>query len=233
MTSDPTSSHVIHQTVFHQIYSHTKSKWHKSRQVKTQRREGEKKKIKTKKKNQTVDWRDGEMIDFLGLCSYPDTLSLLYNHNSSHRHIGRVICVRISRQIRWCWITASNHTRLPQHQIVSPFYLWITWSVNYVSEHTDLQMIWWPLCWKDIMIIPKCYLWFYKHIHIFPCHHCLYDVTKNNLAVSYMNNHFVQTQLHVKFVSSIHERWKKFKPHKHTHVHYSLDVIQFKIHRCT
>lgn len=93
------------------------------------------------------------MIDFLGLCSYPDTLSLLYNHNSSHRHIGRVICVRISRQIRWCWITASNHTRLPQHQIVSPFYLWIMWSVNYVSEHTDLQMIWWPLCWKDIMII--------------------------------------------------------------------------------
>lgn len=145
---------------------------------------GRKKKIKTKKKNQTVDWRDGEMINFLGLCSYPDTLSLLYNHNSSHRHIGRVICVRISRQIRWCWNTASNHTRLPQHQIVSPFYLWITWSVNYVSEHTDLQMIWWPLCWKDIMIIPKCYLWFYKHIQIFPCHDCPYDVTKNNLPVS-------------------------------------------------
>lgn len=49
-TADPTSSHVIHQTVFHQIYSHTKSKWHKSRQVKTQRREGEKKKNKDEKK---------------------------------------------------------------------------------------------------------------------------------------------------------------------------------------
>lgn len=94
-----------------------------------------KKKIKKKKKkNQTVDWRDGEMIDFLGLCSYPDTLSLPYNHNSSHRHIGRAICVRISRQIRWCWITASNHTTLPQHQIVSPFYLWITWASTQIYK---------------------------------------------------------------------------------------------------
>lgn len=48
----PYITHVIHQTVFHQIYSHTKSKWHKSRQVKTQRREGEKKKKnKDEKKN--------------------------------------------------------------------------------------------------------------------------------------------------------------------------------------
>lgn len=135
-----------HQTLHHpKLYIkqffiksfHTKSKWHKSRQVKTQRMEGKKKKkkkLRRQKKNQTVDWRDGEMIDFLGLCSYPDTLSLPYNHNSSHRHIGRAICVRISRQIRWCWITASNHTTLPQHQIVSPFYLWITWASTQIYK---------------------------------------------------------------------------------------------------
>lgn len=135
-TSDPTSSQVIHQTIFHQIFSHKKQ----MTQIKASedpKNGGQKKKKKNqdeKKKNQTVDWRDGEMIDFLGLCSYPDTLSLPYNHNSSHRHIGRAICVRISRQIRWCWITASNHTTLPQHQIVSPFYLWITWASTQIYK---------------------------------------------------------------------------------------------------
>lgn len=136
-TSDPTSSQVIHQTIFHQIFSHKKqmTQIKASEDPKNGGQKKKKKKIKKKKKkNQTVDWRDGEMIDFLGLCSYPDTLSLPYNHNSSHRHIGRAICVRISRQIRWCWITASNHTTLPQHQIVSPFYLWITWASTQIYK---------------------------------------------------------------------------------------------------
>lgn len=44
------------------------------------------------------------------------TLSLPYNHNLSHRHIGRVICVGTSRQIRPCWITADSHTIPQQHE---------------------------------------------------------------------------------------------------------------------
>lgn len=38
--------------------------------------------------------------------------------------------------------------------------------------------------------------------HIFPCHECPYDLTKNKLAVPYMNNPFVQIHLHVKLVLS-------------------------------